>query len=172
MSGLTYVLLSGGMLAALWLFVLPVMGTIRTDRFGPQVKRRPGKATPVAAVPPAAPAASRPAPHLAPAPSHPATPPERAQSLVFLEGPLRGRRITLGSQPITIGRSSENGLVLRDDYTSTYHARLFPARGGWMIEDLGSTNGTFVAGRRVSGSTAVGARTPIKVGSTVMELQV
>ena len=56
MSGLTYVLLSGGMLAALWLFVLLVMWTIRTDLFGPKVKRLPGKATP-AAVPPAAPAA-------------------------------------------------------------------------------------------------------------------
>lgn len=159
MSGLTYVLLSGGLLALMWIFVLIVLWTIRADLFGPKVKRLPQSASPAPIARPAT----------APAAPAPRTP--QAGELVFLDGPLRGRRLTLRNQPITIGRDSDSGLVLHDDYVSSYHARLSPSGSGWVLEDLGSTNGTYVGGRRISGSVPLRPGIPVKIGSTVLELQ-
>jgi hypothetical protein len=164
MSGLTYVVLSGGLLALMWIFVLIVLWTIRADLFGPKVKRLPQAATP----PPASPA---PIAGLATAPPAPAPHTSQSGELVFLDGPLRGRRLTLRDQPITIGRDSDSGLVLHDDYVSSYHARLSPSGSGWVLEDLGSTNGTYVGGRRISGSVPLRPGIPVKIGSTVLELQ-
>jgi len=61
--------------------------------------------------------------------------------------------------------------VLDDDYSSSRHARIFPDQGRWYVEDLGSTNGTFVDRNRITEPTQVGVGSQIKVGQSTLELQ-
>ena len=92
-------------------------------------------------------------------------------AMVVTAGPLRGTSLSLGSTPILIGRAPECTLVLDDDFASGRHARLFPQDGGWAVEDLGSTNGTFLGGVRVGEPTRVDLGVPVRVGRTVLELR-
>lgn len=92
-------------------------------------------------------------------------------SLLVTEGTLRGTSLPLSNQPVVIGRSPSCTLVLEDDYSSSRHARLFPQSGAWFVEDLGSTNGTYLGERRVDAPVVVRAGDRIRVGQTVMELQ-
>lgn len=94
-----------------------------------------------------------------------------ASKLVITSGPRRGTEVALGTDPLTIGRSGESGLVIRDDYTSTHHARLMLWNNEWMIQDLDSTNGTFLDGQRVTVPTQVPLDAPIKIGTTTFELR-
>ena len=96
---------------------------------------------------------------------------QTATRLVITSGPRQGTELPLGRDPITIGRSSESGLVIRDDYTSTHHARLLLWNDEWMVQDLDSTNGTFLDGRRVTVPTQIPLDTPIKIGTTTFELR-
>jgi pSer/pThr/pTyr-binding forkhead associated (FHA) protein len=61
--------------------------------------------------------------------------------------------------------------VLNDDYASTYHARIFPQDGQWLVEDLGSTNGTYLDRQKVARPTPVPVGVPIRIGKTVLELR-
>jgi pSer/pThr/pTyr-binding forkhead associated (FHA) protein len=61
--------------------------------------------------------------------------------------------------------------VLDDDYSSSRHARIFPQDGGWFVEDLGSTNGTFVGRDRVTEPVPVRVGAQVRVGQSVLELQ-
>jgi len=79
--------------------------------------------------------------------------------------------LELGDDQLTIGRSADSGLVIRDDYTSTHHARLMLWSDQWMIQDLDSTNGTFLNGKRVSIPTPVPLNTPVSIGTTTFELR-
>ncbi|GAA4107271.1 FHA domain-containing protein FhaB/FipA [Enteractinococcus coprophilus] len=100
-------------------------------------------------------------------------PPTRALAtqLAITEGPLAGRTIQLGGQPLLIGRAQDAGLVLEDDYASGRHARLFPQGSRWFLEDLGSTNGTFVQGNQLTRTMAIDPGVPVRIGKTVMELK-
>jgi pSer/pThr/pTyr-binding forkhead associated (FHA) protein len=91
--------------------------------------------------------------------------------LVITSGGKAGLEIPLGSEPLTIGRASDSGLQIRDDYTSTHHARLLLWGDDWVIQDLDSTNGTYVDGERIDTPTQVPANTPVKVGATTFELR-
>jgi pSer/pThr/pTyr-binding forkhead associated (FHA) protein len=73
--------------------------------------------------------------------------------------------------PLTIGRSTDSSVVIRDDYTSTHHARLMVWNEEWMLQDLDSTNGTFLDGKRVTSPVNVPLNTPIKIGATSFELR-
>ena len=86
-------------------------------------------------------------------------PAENATRLVITSGTKAGAEFPLGHDEITIGRSSDSAIIIRDDYTSTHHARLMLWNGRWMIQDLDSTNGTFLDGSRVT------VPTPIPLGS-------
>jgi pSer/pThr/pTyr-binding forkhead associated (FHA) protein len=61
--------------------------------------------------------------------------------------------------------------VIRDDYTSTHHARLMLWHDDWMVQDLDSTNGTFLDGKRVAVPTSVPLNTTVKIGATSFELR-
>ena len=91
--------------------------------------------------------------------------------LVVTDGALAGTRITLGTQPVLIGRADDSTLVLTDDYASTRHARLSPRGSEWYVEDLGSTNGTYLDRAKVTTAVRVPMGTPVRIGKTVIELR-
>ena len=94
------------------------------------------------------------------------------QQLVVTAGSLVGTRINLGTAPILIGRADDSTLVLTDDFASSRHARLTRRSDGeWLVEDLGSTNGTYLDRQRVSAPLHVPLGVPIRIGKTVLELR-
>lgn len=72
---------------------------------------------------------------------------------------------------VVMGRSDETDVVLDDPYASEFHLRLVSQEDGMMLHDLGSTNGTYVNGRRVSAPTELKRGDTIQVGKTVMEIR-
>jgi pSer/pThr/pTyr-binding forkhead associated (FHA) protein len=110
-----------------------------------------------------------------PKPGKPAKPakPKRGQprTLTVTAGSLQGTTLDLGEAPITLGRAADNTLVLDDDYASGHHARLRPYDGGWLVEDLGSTNGTFLDKAKVTAPTPVPVGVPVRIGKTALELR-
>lgn len=91
--------------------------------------------------------------------------------LVVTAGSLAGTRLRLGSGPILIGRAEDSTLVLDDDYASTRHARIVAQGRGYAVEDLGSTNGTYLDRARITAPTPVPVGVPIRIGRTVLELR-
>ena len=171
MSELTLLLLRIGFLVLLWAFVFAVVYSLRSDLFGVKVRRMP---EPQAAAVPAAAVAAAPA--KAPAASAPPAKGDKATTstvtrIIITSGPKSGLELPLGTEALTIGRSSESGLVIRDDYTSSHHARLVLWGDQWMIQDLDSTNGTWHDGARVSAPMPITVGAPIKVGATTFELR-
>ncbi|CAN5348825.1 FHA domain-containing protein [soil metagenome] len=175
MGELTLLLLRLGFLVLLWAFVFAIVYALRSDLFGQRARRLPAQGT--AGFPVAAAVASTPAPAAAPMtePTAHRAPPlagaATAKRLVITSGPREGVEIDLPSEQLTIGRSSESGLVIRDDYTSTHHARLMLWNDEWVIQDLDSTNGTFVDGSRVTLPTPVPIGTTVTIGTTSFELR-
>ncbi|WP_243075963.1 FHA domain-containing protein [Microbacterium sp. SS28] len=172
MSELTLLLLRIGFLVLLWAFVFAVVYSLRADLFGVKVRRMPepqAAATPAPA--PARATASGPAPApAAPVKGGKATT-ATASRIVITSGPKAGLELPLGTEPLTIGRSSESGLVIRDDYTSSHHARLLLWGDQWMLQDLDSTNGTWHDGVRVTTPVPIVVGAPIKVGATTFEMR-
>jgi Inner membrane component of T3SS, cytoplasmic domain len=158
MNPLTLLLIRLAFLAVLWLFVIAAVGVVRTDLFGPSRKARRRQRRPVQPVAPRPPRAAR---------ASRGTP----QRLLVTAGGLAGTTIGLTDQQITIGRANDATLVLNDDYASSRHARLFPQDGQWIVEDLGSTNGTYLDRQKVTQPTPVPPGVPIRIGKTVLELR-
>ncbi|MFB9377158.1 FHA domain-containing protein [Kineococcus gynurae] len=169
MSELTLTALRLGLLLALWAFVVVVVLVLRADLLGTRVTARRTEA-PRPRRTPAPAATDRPAEPAA------AARPRRA-SLVVVEGSLRGTTIGLGSSPVLIGRGPDCTLVLDDEYASTRHVRISPDTspdrepGGWIVEDLQSTNGTFLGRERLSVPVPFEPGTPLRIGKTVLELR-
>ena len=86
-------------------------------------------------------------------------------------GPLTGTKITLGEQPLLIGRADDSTLVLTDDFASSRHARVTKRGGQWYVEDLGSTNGTYLADQQLTRALPVDLGVPVRIGKTVIELR-
>jgi len=154
MQGLVLQLTRAGFLLLLWLFIWSVLRILRTDIYAPTgaVMVRRGLA-------------------LRGTRSPGRTGRTAARYLVVTEGPLAGTRINLGSQPVLIGRADDSTLVLTDDYASTRHARISPRDGDWYVEDLGSTNGTYLDRSKVTTAVRVPIGTPVHVGKTAIELR-
>ncbi|MFC5953930.1 FHA domain-containing protein [Streptomyces pratens] len=168
MSELTLTVMRLGFLAVLWLFVIVAVQVIRSDLFGTRVTQRGARRE-----------AARPQQGARQAP-----PPQRQQSgggrrgrntptkLVVTEGILTGTTVALQGQTITLGRAHDSTIVLDDDYASSRHARIYPDRDGqWIVEDLGSTNGTYLDRSRLTTPTPIGPGSPIRIGKTVIELR-
>ncbi|UOQ59392.1 FHA domain-containing protein [Leucobacter rhizosphaerae] len=186
MSELTLLILRIGFLLLLWFFIFAIVYALRSDLFGAPVRRMrtdgakaadgPGAVpAPMVAASPAVQAAS-PAPVAAPpiTPSGGALPSAGggvARQLVITSGVAAGTAIPLDDEFLTIGRSSESTLVIVDEYTSTYHARLGRQGDQWILTDLDSTNGTRLDGTRVSKPVPVPLFTPVTIGTTTFELR-
>ena len=93
------------------------------------------------------------------------------RTLVVTEGSLAGTTINLSGAQILIGRNPEATLVLDDDYASGRHARIYPQDGRWYVEDLASTNGTFLGRERISSPTPLSVGSSLRIGQTVIELR-
>jgi len=171
MNALTLTLIRVAFLAVLWLFVIAAIGVVRTDLLGTvSSKLRRGQDQSVPLPPPLPsqqPLAPQPQQLLKPTKPGRGTP----RFLVVTEGGLAGVSIDLADQQITMGRANDATLVLNDDYASTYHARIFPQDGQWLVEDLGSTNGTYLDRQKVAQPTPVPVGMPIRIGKTVLELR-
>ncbi len=159
MNALTLTLIRVAFLAVLWLFVIAAIGVVRTDLFGTAAaKMRRGRNR----------QPQRP-------PQRPPRQPKPSRStprfLVVTEGGLSGMSVDLADQQITLGRANDATLVLNDDYASSRHARIFPQDGQWIVEDLGSTNGTYLDRQKVTRPTPVPVGVPIRIGKTVLELR-
>ena len=155
-SALVVALVKYGLLAVLWLFVIIAFRTVRSDLFG---SRTPARVASVATAP------------RAPAPGKQPRQRSQARRLVVTEGSLAGTTIGLSNAVVTLGRADDSTLVLTDDYASTRHARLMPGEGTWVLEDLGSTNGTYLSGAKVVRPTPVPVGQQIRIGKTVLELR-
>lgn len=162
MSPLTLFVLQLGFLAILWAFIFAIVYALRTDLFGPTMRR----------IEQAAAQRARNGDAADSSPSAPKAPSGDAKTLVVTSGPKAGLEVSLeGEDQFTIGRSAESSLVVRDDYTSTHHARLMRWNDQWMIQDLDSTNGTLLDGKKVGIPTPVPLDTPVTVGETTFELR-
>jgi pSer/pThr/pTyr-binding forkhead associated (FHA) protein len=158
MSSLTLTLLRFGFLLALWIFIAVIISVLRRDllmqqatapafRLQRQETRKERRA-------------------LARAER------ERPRRLVIVKGPESGKSLDLIDDIITFGRSEDSRVVLSDEYCSNRHARMVRrADGRWLLEDMGSTNGTFVHERKVSGPTVIAIGDPIRMGRTEIELR-
>ena len=153
-SALVVAVLKYGLLALMWIFVVAAVRIVRNDLTGSGRGRTPAPAR-AKAVPAPRPPRKR----------------GQARRLVVTAGALTGTTVTLGESPITLGRADESTLVITDDYASSHHARLVPVEGGWHVEDLGSTNGTYLGTAKVTRPTPVPLGQPIRIGKTVLELR-
>ena len=162
-SELTLTIIRLGFLAVLWLFVITAVSVMRSDLSGRRVAPRPtGRQQAATAIRP-------------PKPSKPVKPAKGKRGLptvlVVTQGALSGTSIRLGESPVTMGRSQDSTIVLDDDYVSSRHARIFPRDGQWYVEDMGSTNGTYLDRTKVTSPTPVKIGVPIRVGKTSVELR-
>jgi hypothetical protein len=96
---------------------------------------------------------------------------DRPLALKFLSGLHPGEVLPLsGVKELIIGRSGDVGLALPEEMVSRRHARILRKSGGLEIEDLGSTNGTFVNGERIKAATPLSVSDRILIGSSIMRL--
>ena len=159
MSELTLMLIRFAYLAILWIFVLSAISVIRSDMFGaridatPRAERRAQRQA----------ARSRPKPTKRPrgAPTH----------VAIVDGANAGETVSLDEAPLLIGRGSDAAIRLDDDYVSTRHARIAASGDQWFVEDLGSTNGTYIGSQRLSQPTTLQLGSQIRIGKTTLELR-
>ncbi|MGW0992286.1 FHA domain-containing protein FhaB/FipA [Streptomyces sp. NPDC002520] len=176
MSELTLTVMRLGFLAVLWLFVIVAVQVIRSDLFGTRVTQRGSQRG-------ARREAAR--PQQAARQQQAAPPQQRGQQggggrrgrnaptkLVVTEGTLTGTTVALQGQTVTLGRAHDSTIVLDDDYASSRHARIYPDQSGqWIVEDLGSTNGTYLDRSRLTTPAPIPLGAPIRIGKTVIELR-
>jgi pSer/pThr/pTyr-binding forkhead associated (FHA) protein len=170
MSELTLTVIRLGLVVLLWIFVFSVVGVLRGDLYGTRVLTRARPKAPRRA-------AREPAAKTSPA-KRPVTP-SRARSsnkrtptsLTVTEGSLAGTTVSLKETGVLLGRNPECTLVLDDDFASGRHARIFRRDAGWFVEDLGSTNGTFMGSSKLTQPMPVEVGSTLRIGKTVFELR-
>jgi len=163
-TSLTLTTLKLAFLALLYVFVWRVARSIVVDLRSPRAPQQgaapavPGAAAGAAAAPAQAPAPVR---RKGKAPA----------SIAILDEKGRKSRAFKLTGQIQIGRADACHLRLPDTYVSQFHARIYPQDDSWFVEDLGSTNGTFLNERKVNGAAEVRAGDRVRIGTTTMELR-
>jgi len=145
-------------LALLWLFIFSAVSVIRTDLFGTTV-----------------PTPDQPGPREL---ESPPPPPRRVRRqrgepriLTIVQGPQSGLSAELAAGVVLIGRGADCQVILDDDYVSTRHARVVTDENGTYVEDLGSTNGTYVNGSRITAPTTISMSDTLRIGKTMLKLE-
>lgn len=114
---------------------------------------------------------ARPAPARAPAAAPAKRTKKKAPSkAAVVQGEKKGATIDLDEELI-IGRGEKCRLILDDTYVSTVHARIFSKGDTYMLEDLGSTNGTYLNRQRVTSQVELHRGDQVKIGKTVLEMR-
>lgn len=156
MSELLVLALKFAFLGLLWVFILFSVNVIRTDLFGRRVPAGDGRG--------AAPTVTRPS--------------RRAQRaarkmpkvLRITQGKQQGLTMDLGDS-LKIGRASDCRLILDDDYVSTRHARIYRTESGYLVEDLGSTNGTYLNDVRLTAAAPFTPSDTLRIGRTILKVE-
>jgi pSer/pThr/pTyr-binding forkhead associated (FHA) protein len=156
MSELTLFLIKISYLAILWIFVLSAISVVRSDMFGARIPQGSREATPK---PPRQ--AKQKTKQRKGSPTH----------VLVVDGANQGERADLAQAPILIGRGSDAAIRLDDDYVSTRHARIAASGDQWFVEDLGSTNGTYIGSARITQPTTLALGTQVRIGKTILELR-
>lgn len=180
MSEFTVTVFRFAFFVILWLFVFGVAGVLRRDIFGARRGPRKSKKSKAArgSSRQSAPARNQQAQNQAqnrpaqqpPAPSRP-VPRANPGSIRVTAGPLAGTSLILSGAPVTFGRAPDNTIVIGDDFASSHHARIIARNGAWVLEDLSSTNGTFVDGSKITAPFDLGIGNQITIGHTTLETQ-
>ena len=160
MSELTLMLIRFAYLAILWIFVLSAISVVRSDMFGARIDSAP-RSDRRAEKQARRQAKARPTRRPRGAPTH----------VAIVEGANAGETISLDLAPLLVGRGSDAAIRLDDDYVSTRHARVAASGDEWFVEDLGSTNGTYVGPVRITQPTTIGLGVQVRVGKTILELR-
>ena len=161
MSELALFLVRTGFLVLLWIFIFSIISVIRADLFGQKVVSKVASAN--------LPNAFVPASGSNPAGAKPSE--QKATKIVVTAGEKIGTEIALSGRQLTIGRAGDSDLIVDDEYTSTHHAKLVFINGEWLIQDLDSTNGTLLDGKKITTTTVVPLNTQVRVGQTSFELR-
>jgi pSer/pThr/pTyr-binding forkhead associated (FHA) protein len=158
MSEIALLIIKVVFLALLWLFILSVVSVIRSDLFGRTVRAADQPQPQELETPPAPPRKAK---------------RQRGQPRVFTitQGRQAGLSADLAGGVIMIGRGADCQLILDDDYVSTRHARVVGTPNGIYIEDLGSTNGSYVNGQRITAPTTITLSDTVRIGKTMLRLE-
>ena len=156
MSELTLFLVRIAYLAILWIFVLSAISVIRSDMFGARVPT----ATPARTPKPAKATKQKPTKKRG-TPTH----------VTVVQGANTGISADLANAPVLIGRGNDAAIRLDDDYVSTRHARIVSSGDQWYVEDLGSTNGTYLGSQRITQPVPIGLGSQVRIGKTILELR-
>ncbi|MDO5535158.1 MAG: FHA domain-containing protein [Propionibacteriaceae bacterium] len=156
MSELLVLALKFGFLALLWVFILFTGAVIRSDLFGRRVPA--GGAAPTGTSPKAE--GRRGGRKASKVPT----------TLRISKGKQAGLTMSLGDG-LKIGRSADCHLILDDDYVSTRHARIYRMNGGYLVEDLGSTNGTYLNNERLAAPAPFTPADTLRIGRTLLVVE-
>ena len=156
MSEIALTIIKVAFLALLWLFILSAVSVIRTDLFGKTVRAQ-DQPQELETPPPPPRRAKR----------------QRGEPRVFMisQGNQAGLSAELSGGAVMIGRGADCQLILDDDYVSTRHARVVSTPNGIYVEDLGSTNGTYVNGQRITAPTTITLADTVRIGKTILKLE-
>lgn len=141
------------LLALLYLFLFRLARAVVVDLYGPRRRRTPSPPRPAVAEP---------------APRRNRRPP---RELVVHPPDGRPRVVPLEAQTVTLGRSERMTVALEDVYVSDEHALVAPDDDGWIVRDLGSTNGTYLNGAKVTQPTPIAAGDQLRLGKTRVEVR-
>jgi len=158
MSEIALTVLKVLFLALLWVFIASAVSVIRSDLFGrtvPMPDQSGGQELEQPAPPPKKSKRTRGEPRI----------------LMITQGSQAGQSAELADGVILIGRGAEAQLSLDDDYVSTRHARVVSGENGVYLEDLGSTNGSYVNNQRVTAPTTITLSDTVRIGRTIMRLE-
>lgn len=161
MSELALFLVRIGFVAVLWIFILSLLSVIRADLYGRRVISRIAKQN---------------APNLA-AGSVVDLGIEDGDSfeptsIAIITGRNAGTNLNIeGKKEILVGRTANSDLVINDEFASSMHAKLVLVGDDWVLQDLNSTNGTFLDGKKVTTPATIRAGMTIRIGTTNFELR-
>jgi pSer/pThr/pTyr-binding forkhead associated (FHA) protein len=158
-SELTLMLIRFGYLAILGIFVLSAISVVRSDMFGARVDSTPRADR--KAERQSRQGRTKPAKRPRGAPTH----------VAIVEGANAGESVPLDQASILIGRGTDAAIRLDDDYVSTRHARIASSGDQWFVEDLGSTNGTYIGSHRLTQPTTLQLGSKVRIGKTTLELR-